>query len=63
MNNYLYSLAFGVGAYLFYRLHKHWLIVRKQRQDYELVTKIKGINDWILIVMLVIASIVCLFKG
>ena len=57
--NVVYSILFGLGAYFLYRFHKFWLT--KRENDLKNVTKIQSIQNWLLILFLILASIFCLF--
>ena len=59
--NFIYSIAFGVAAYILYRVNKHWLTIRKKNNDPEAITKLQGIQTWIFIIVLIMLSVICLF--
>jgi len=57
--NFIYSILFGASAYFLYKFHKIWLVKREGK--FQNVTKIQGLHTWLLIFMLIIASVFCLF--
>lgn len=65
--NYRYlitSILVGIGAYLYYFLHKKWLNhVRDNVIFFKPDIKFKTVKDWIIIIFLIIVSIVFFLKS
>ncbi|MFQ3173722.1 MAG: hypothetical protein ACI8W0_000819 [Flavobacterium sp.] len=64
-NNLIYSLLFTNGAYLYFRFHKWWLSIRKEKEevlnpDFKFVGVLK---DWVIILILILAALSFLIKG
>lgn len=61
----LYSFLCSVAAVGYYIIHKLWLnaINKKQKAFFKPDIKFKIISDWIIIIGLALASLVCLLES
>ena len=61
----LYSLLFATAAFAYYKFHKWWLNVRKEKSEafFKPDTKLKAFQNWIIIIGFSIASLVYFFKS
>jgi hypothetical protein len=61
----LYSAQFGLGAFLFYKLHKWWanMIKKKSEAFFKPDLYLRKFTHWIIILGLTIASVIYFLKS
>lgn len=60
----IYSIAFAIGAFGYYKIHKWWLSGRDGNPIFfKPNTTIGKIKNWIIIILLTITSLVFLLKS
>jgi hypothetical protein len=62
--NLVYGILFGIASFAYYKIHKWWLTGRDENPlFYKPNTTIGTVNNWIIIIILGIASLVYLLKS
>lgn len=62
--NLIYSILFGLATILYYGIHKWWLSVRNKNPIFlKLDTNTRSFENWIIIIILAISSIIFFIKS
>jgi hypothetical protein len=60
----IFSILYLIGAFVYYKFHKWWLSVRREKEEVlnQSFKSVGIIKDWVIIIMLLIASVISFAK-